>query len=155
MGERRGERQEGRLKQKSGSRLQSDPTPPARDCEPRANPPSPPPSQALTEELAEAAPAVYDDYRFVTRPELARLGLDHLLGTPLLRAYMHGFFMDNRSDATLWAPSVYGSRHLWSAEWATLERGGVSRRTPRPGVVSGLTIAKQPSRAFPRAPCAA
>ncbi|GLC33816.1 hypothetical protein PLESTM_000122600 [Pleodorina starrii] len=52
--------------------------------------------EALTEELAEAAPAVYDDYRFVTRADLTRLGLDHLLGTSLLRAYMHGFFVDNR-----------------------------------------------------------
>lgn len=24
------------------------------------------------------------------------MGLGHLIGTPLLRAYMHGFFMDNR-----------------------------------------------------------
>ena len=52
--------------------------------------------EGLTEELEEAAPAVYDDYRFVTRADLARLGLDHLLGTPMLRAYMHGFFVDNR-----------------------------------------------------------
>lgn len=34
--------------------------------------------------------------RFITRPELAKLGLDHLMGTSLLRAYMHGFFVDNR-----------------------------------------------------------
>lgn len=25
-----------------------------------------------------------------------KLGLTHLVGTPLLRAYMHGFFIDNR-----------------------------------------------------------
>lgn len=34
--------------------------------------------------------------RFVTRSDLTRLGLDHLLGTALLRAYMHGFFIDAR-----------------------------------------------------------
>lgn len=34
--------------------------------------------------------------RFVTRAELSRLALEHLLGTPLLRAYMHGYFIDNR-----------------------------------------------------------
>ncbi len=34
--------------------------------------------------------------RFVTRADLSKLGLDHLMGTPLLRAYMHGFFVDNR-----------------------------------------------------------
>uniref|UniRef100_M4BWD3 Uncharacterized protein n=1 Tax=Hyaloperonospora arabidopsidis (strain Emoy2) TaxID=559515 RepID=M4BWD3_HYAAE len=52
---------------------------------------------SLTEELEEEAQAtVYDDYRFVTRAEIASLGLDHLVGTPLLKAYMHGFFMDAR-----------------------------------------------------------
>ncbi|KUF97727.1 Peptide deformylase 2 [Phytophthora nicotianae] len=52
---------------------------------------------SLTEELEEEAQAtVYDDYRFVTRAEIASFGLDHLVGTPLLKAYMHGFFMDAR-----------------------------------------------------------
>ena len=36
----------------------------------------------LTEEMEEnTAPAVFDDYRFVTRAELAKLGLGHLVGT--------------------------------------------------------------------------
>ncbi len=35
-------------------------------------------------------------YRFVTKAELDKLALGHLVGTPLLRAYMHGFFLDNR-----------------------------------------------------------
>ncbi|KAJ1924267.1 Small ribosomal subunit biogenesis [Tieghemiomyces parasiticus] len=39
---------------------------------------------------------VYDDYRFVTAKELATLGLEHLIGTNLLRSYMHGFFIDLR-----------------------------------------------------------
>ena len=53
--------------------------------------------EGLTEELEEtAAPAVYDDYRFVTKAELDRLGLNHLIGTSLMRAYMHGYFVDNR-----------------------------------------------------------
>ena len=34
--------------------------------------------------------------RFVTKADLSRLGLEHLLGSPLLRAYMHGFFVDAR-----------------------------------------------------------
>ncbi|RHY20748.1 hypothetical protein DYB32_009965 [Aphanomyces invadans] len=51
----------------------------------------------LTEELEEeATTTVYDDYKFVTRQELQQLGLEHLMGTPLLKAYMHGFFMDAR-----------------------------------------------------------
>lgn len=42
---------------------------------------------------------------FVTKPDLVRLGLDHLLGTPMLRAYMHGFFVDNRLyNKAKWVP---------------------------------------------------
>lgn len=33
---------------------------------------------------------IYDDYKFITKQELTELGLDHLEGTNLLRAYMHG-----------------------------------------------------------------
>jgi ribosome biogenesis protein ENP2 len=53
---------------------------------------------------------VYEDYKFVERKELARydcrnlfleqtteplasLGLDHLIGTPALKPYMHGYFL--------------------------------------------------------------
>ena len=51
----------------------------------------------ITEEMEEeAAPSIYDDYKFVTREELTRLGMDNLIGTNMLRAYMHGFFVDNR-----------------------------------------------------------
>ena len=34
--------------------------------------------------------------RVVTRAEIDSLGLTHLMGTALLRAYMHGFFIDAR-----------------------------------------------------------
>ncbi|XP_012542067.1 nucleolar protein 10 [Monomorium pharaonis] len=51
----------------------------------------------LTEELEELNyDIIYDDYKFVTDKELDELGLSHLKGTNLLRAYMHGFFMDIR-----------------------------------------------------------
>mmetsp|Transcript_162 Transcript_162/g.313 ORF Transcript_162/g.313 Transcript_162/m.313 type:complete len:532 (+) Transcript_162:126-1721(+) len=51
----------------------------------------------ITEELEEEKKqAVYDDYKFVTRSELQQLGLLHLVGTSMLRAYMHGFFLDMR-----------------------------------------------------------
>ena len=53
--------------------------------------------EGLTEELEENAGAVvYDDYKFVTKQELGALGLEHLIGTKLLRASMHGFFIDLR-----------------------------------------------------------
>ncbi|XP_076236423.1 nucleolar protein 10-like isoform X2 [Calliopsis andreniformis] len=51
----------------------------------------------LTEELEEMNyETIYDDYKFVTEKELEELGLSHLKGTNLLRAYMHGYFMDIR-----------------------------------------------------------
>jgi len=51
----------------------------------------------ITEELEEKpADTVYDDYKFLTLKELETLGLSHLIGSDLLRAYMHGYFMDIR-----------------------------------------------------------
>jgi len=52
---------------------------------------------SLTEELEESSTAtVYDDYKFCSLAELQDLGLDHLVGSPLLRAHLHGYFMDVR-----------------------------------------------------------
>ncbi|KAI8987182.1 WD40-repeat-containing domain protein [Pilobolus umbonatus] len=51
----------------------------------------------LTEELEENPNRdIYDEYKFVTRKELTALGLEHLMGTNVLKAYMHGFFLDLR-----------------------------------------------------------
>lgn len=51
----------------------------------------------LTEEIeSETVQNIYDDYKFVTKQELLDLGLDHLEGTNLLKAYMHGYFVDMR-----------------------------------------------------------
>ncbi|KAI0284599.1 hypothetical protein BGY98DRAFT_947704 [Russula aff. rugulosa BPL654] len=50
----------------------------------------------ITEELENTsggARSVYEDYKFVSRSELAILGLDHLIGTPALKPYMHGYFL--------------------------------------------------------------
>lgn len=37
---------------------------------------------------------VFENYKFVSRDDLENLGVSDLIGTPLLKAYMHGFFMD-------------------------------------------------------------
>ena len=54
----------------------------------------------LTEELEEtvsgATANMWDDYKFVSRSELSKLGLNHLIGSKVLKAYMHGFFIDLR-----------------------------------------------------------
>lgn len=51
---------------------------------------------SLTEELEETETSIYANYKFVSRKELADLGLKHLVGTNVVRAYMHGFFIDFR-----------------------------------------------------------
>ncbi|KAK8740326.1 hypothetical protein OTU49_002854 [Cherax quadricarinatus] len=52
---------------------------------------------ALIEELEEEdAPAQYDDYKFVTEDELKQLGLHDLIGSNMLRAVMHGYYIDVR-----------------------------------------------------------
>lgn len=49
----------------------------------------------LTEELEESnATTLYDDFKFVTQADLEKLGAADLIGTPVLRAYMHGFLME-------------------------------------------------------------
>jgi len=52
----------------------------------------------LTEELEEStATTLYDDFKFLTVNELEKLNATHLIGTPMLKAYMHGFFMELRA----------------------------------------------------------
>jgi ribosome biogenesis protein ENP2 len=51
----------------------------------------------LTEEMEEnPTQTTYDNYKFVTRKELAALGLDKLVGTNVVKTYMHGYFIDVR-----------------------------------------------------------
>ncbi|CAM9350528.1 unnamed protein product [Ectocarpus fasciculatus] len=60
----------------------------------------------LTEELEEEQEAsVYEDYKFVTTAEVEELGVSNLVGTPLLRGYMHGYFMDMKLYTRLKAVS--------------------------------------------------
>lgn len=42
---------------------------------------------------------IYDDYKFITKHELTELGLEHLEGTNLLRAYMHGYVQIRKSSS--------------------------------------------------------
>eukprot|EP00033_Pygsuia_biforma_P002215 GCRY01002455.1.p1 GENE.GCRY01002455.1~~GCRY01002455.1.p1 ORF type:complete len:654 (-),score=178.07 GCRY01002455.1:336-2297(-) len=52
---------------------------------------------SLTEELEEEREVkVYDDYTFVTRDELNQLGLNHLIGTHMLRPHLHGFYINSK-----------------------------------------------------------
>ena len=57
---------------------------------------------SLAEELEEengtglSGETAYDNYRFVTLEDLKVLGIESIVGTKLLRAYMHGYFIDQR-----------------------------------------------------------
>ncbi|CAN0391607.1 unnamed protein product, partial [Discosporangium mesarthrocarpum] len=60
----------------------------------------------MTEELEEEGESsVYDDYKFVTQNQVEELGVSNLVGTPLLRGYMHGYFMDMKLYTRLKAVS--------------------------------------------------
>ena len=52
----------------------------------------------LVEEMAEETRTeTYDNYKFLTLPELKQLSLDHLVGkSNLLRPYMHGYFVASK-----------------------------------------------------------
>ncbi|KAF7796275.1 hypothetical protein EIP86_007450 [Pleurotus ostreatoroseus] len=48
----------------------------------------------ITEEMEDQTTRnLYQDYKFVEKSELASLGLEHLVGTPVLKPYMHGYFL--------------------------------------------------------------
>ncbi|KAG7887864.1 hypothetical protein KL936_003882 [Ogataea polymorpha] len=49
----------------------------------------------ITEELEEKpSDTVYSNYRFITKQDVVRLNISHLIGTKVMRAYMHGYFID-------------------------------------------------------------
>lgn len=51
----------------------------------------------MVEEMAEEVRTeTYDNYKFLTKPDLKSLSLDHLVGTAMLRPYMHGYFVDTK-----------------------------------------------------------
>mmetsp|Transcript_20063 Transcript_20063/g.30844 ORF Transcript_20063/g.30844 Transcript_20063/m.30844 type:complete len:227 (+) Transcript_20063:789-1469(+) len=51
--------------------------------------------EQLTEELEESKQTtLYEDYKFLTATDLQKLNATDLIGTPALKAYMHGYFME-------------------------------------------------------------
>lgn len=50
----------------------------------------------ITEELEEKpSDTIYSNYRFITKQDVERLNINHLVGTKVMRAYMHGYFIDS------------------------------------------------------------
>lgn len=66
---------------------------------------------SITEELEEKpSETVYSNYRFITRDDVKKLNLNHLIGSNVLRAYMHGYFINNElydKVALLANPNAY------------------------------------------------
>ncbi|WLF81506.1 Small ribosomal subunit biogenesis [Lodderomyces elongisporus] len=49
----------------------------------------------VTEELEEKpSDTIYSNYRFITKDDVRKLNLTHLIGSKVLRSYMHGYFID-------------------------------------------------------------
>jgi len=44
--------------------------------------------------VGDGIETIYENYKFVSRDEVEELGISNLIGTLMLRGYMHGFFMD-------------------------------------------------------------
>ncbi|KAL4644129.1 hypothetical protein ACB098_02G120800 [Castanea mollissima] len=88
----------------------------------------------LTEELEEGAQTtIYDNFKFLTKEELERLNLTNLIGTNLVRAYMHGFFIDYRlykKAKSLVDPFAYDA-YLEQKKNEKLEKERASRITIR------------------------
>ena len=85
--------------------------------------------------MQEASPVLR---RFVTKAELEKLGIGHLVGTRLLRAYMHGFFLHNRlwnKARAIAEPFMYDSyrkeRVTEKLEAERKSRIGLKRKLPK------------------------
>lgn len=85
--------------------------------------------------------AVFENYKFVSREDVEKLGISNLIGTPLLRGYMHGFFMDTnlynrvKAVANPFEYEEYQKKKLKER----LEAKRASRIAPRPSDVKKNT----------------
>ncbi|KAF8243085.1 WD40 repeat-like protein [Wilcoxina mikolae CBS 423.85] len=82
---------------------------------------------------ATADAATYDNYKFLTKPEMRQLNLDHLLasgkGSGVVRPYMHGYFVDQRlyDEARLIADPFEWERQKQKLVAAKIEKDRESR----------------------------
>lgn len=75
----------------------------------------------LQEELEEQPQTtIYDDFKFLTKEDLEKLNLTHLIGTSLLRAYMHGYFIDYRLYKKVTIRINLYTNFKWLALWSNL-----------------------------------
>lgn len=97
----------------------------------------------MTDELEVTAnKTVYHDYKFLTREEIDRLGISKLVGTPYLRPYMHGFFIDfrlYRRIRDIARPDEY-REYLKQRVQEQMDKKRGSRISAQPVVKSGTKI---------------
>ncbi|KAJ0246784.1 Embryo sac development arrest 7 [Hirschfeldia incana] len=69
------------------------------------------PLENLTEEMEETGQTtIYDNYKFVTKEDLEKLQMTNLIGTDLLKAQMHGYFVNHnlyKKALTMAEPFAY------------------------------------------------
>ncbi|EJT99347.1 WD40 repeat-like protein [Dacryopinax primogenitus] len=103
----------------------------------------------ITEEMEEQSTRnVYEDFKFVERSELSSLGLDHLVGTPALKPYMHGYFVSAElySTARLIANPYAYAEHRERLVQEKLEKLADTRIRARkdiPGVKVNKSLAER------------
>jgi len=72
----------------------------------------------IVEELTEEATSAYENFKFITREEINSLGLRHMIGTPKLKAHLHGYFMDARLYGKIRAITDPFAYERWKKERA-------------------------------------
>jgi len=111
---------------------------------------------SLTEELEESRTATtYDDYKFITKEELYDLGLEHLIGSALLRGHMHGYYMDirlYRKAVSAKAPNKIETmkKDYIKGEIEKLREKRVQVKSSLPGVNKDLFIKLQADKMDPK-----
>ncbi|KAG6894844.1 hypothetical protein C0992_004346 [Termitomyces sp. T32_za158] len=109
----------------------------------------------ITEEMEDSVTrSVYEDFKFVERAELKRLGLDHLIGSPTLKPYMHGYFVSLKlyEAACLIANPFAYAEHQEKMVREKMEKMAETRiRTKEPGVKVNKALAEKILREEERA----
>ncbi|KAJ6486928.1 NUC153 and WD40 repeat-containing nucleolar rRNA processing-related protein [Mycena sanguinolenta] len=100
----------------------------------------------ITEEMEDQTTrSVYEDYKFVERSELKTLGLDHLVGTPTLKPYMHGYFLSLKlyDAARIIANPFAYAEHREKLVRERMEKMAETRiRAKKDGAAAGVKVNK-------------
>ncbi|KAF8142947.1 hypothetical protein K438DRAFT_1877084, partial [Mycena galopus ATCC 62051] len=98
-------------------------------------------------QLGPASPwttrSVYEDYKFVERSELKTLGLDHLVGTPMFKLYMHGYFLSLKiyDAARIIANPFAYAEHCEKIMREQMEKMAETRiRAKKDGAAAGIKV---------------